>query len=152
MKELVFQVNTFPELNTTQLYEILRLRSEVFVVEQDCVYQDIDGKDQQAIHVLGYIGTELVAYARCFAPGIYFEEAAIGRIVTDARFRGNNFGHALVERSIWVIKNRYETTAIKISAQQYLISFYNSLGFLEVGEGYLEDGIPHIAMQYKEEH
>lgn len=149
MAELVFQVKTFPDLNTTQLYEILRLRSAVFVVEQDCVYQDIDDQDRKAHHILGYLGTKLVAYARCFPPGIYFREAAIGRIVIDVEYRGRDFGNQLVERSVLVIENVYETSAIKISAQQHLTKFYNAHGFFEVGEGYLEDEIPHIAMEYR---
>lgn len=149
MKKLVFQVASFPELNTTQLYELLRLRSAIFVVEQDCVYQDIDGEDPKALHILGYFGMELVAYARCFPPGDFFKEAAIGRILTHPVYRGRRFGHQLVERAILAVKESYETEEIKISAQQYLIQFYRHHGFYEVGEGYLEDNIPHIAMKYK---
>ena len=140
------EVKTFRELTTEELYDLLQLRSEVFVVEQDCVYQDIDGKDQKAIHVLGFYNKQLVAYTRCFKPGIYFDEAAIGRIVVDKRFRDKGLGHEVVKASIRVIQERYKTALIKLSAQTYLVDFYNSHGFEATGEEYLEDGIPHIAM------
>jgi len=140
------EVKTFQELTTEELYDLLQLRSEVFVVEQDCVYQDIDGKDRKAIHVLGFYNGQLAAYTRCFKPGIYFDEAAIGRIVVDKRFRDKGLGHQIVKASIEVIHDRYKTALIKLSAQTYLVDFYNSHGFEITGEEYLEDGIPHIAM------
>ena len=146
MQDLDIQLRSFEQLSIYQLYEILRLRSEVFVVEQDCVYQDIDNKDNKALHVLGFSGNQLVAYTRCFAPGFYFDEAAIGRVVVAAEYRKYGFGHKIMEASVKAIERHYETTAIKLSAQQYLTKFYNSHGFSETGEGYLEDGIPHIAM------
>lgn len=139
-------VKSFSELTLHELYNILQLRSEVFVVEQDCVYQDIDGKDEQALHILGYENGDLVAYTRCFAPGIYFKEAAIGRVVVRDRKRKNQYGHEIMRASIEAIKDHYKTSAIKLSAQTYLIKFYESHGFQKVGEGYLEDGIPHIGM------
>lgn len=139
-------VKTFFELNLDQLYSILQLRSEVFVVEQDCVYQDIDGKDQKALHVLGFMENELVAYTRCFDKEIYFEEASIGRVIVKKKFRKFGFGHQILEASVVAIKNFYHTSTIKLSAQQYLIDFYEFHGFKTIGEGYLEDGIPHIAM------
>jgi len=140
------QTKTFTELTTTQLYDLLQLRSEVFVVEQDCVYQDVDGKDQKALHVLGYMGSKLVAYARIFKPGLYFDQASIGRVVVKAHERKFKHGYTIMEASIEAIKNHYNETTIKISAQTYLKKFYNNLGFKAVGEEYLEDGIPHIAM------
>ncbi|NJW53797.1 GNAT family N-acetyltransferase [Salinimicrobium oceani] len=139
-------VKNFKELDIHELYEILRLRAEVFVVEQDCVYQDIDGKDQKALHVLGFENSKLVAYTRLFPPGVYFEEAAIGRVVVHENSRKKNYGHQILEASIKAIKEHYQTTSIKLSAQTYLIRFYESHGFEQIGEGYLEDGIPHIAM------
>lgn len=139
-------IKTFYDLGLEELYEILQLRSEVFVVEQDCVYQDIDGKDQKALHVLGYDNEELVAYTRCFEPGFYFEEASIGRVIVKENFRKHKFGHEILKASIQVIESRYNTKKIKLSAQQYLTGFYESHGFLQIGKGYLEDGIPHIAM------
>lgn len=139
-------IKAFDELELKELYELLQLRSEVFVVEQDCVYQDIDGKDQAALHVLGYEENELVSYTRIFPPGVYFEKAAIGRVVVKNSSRKNNYGHKILTASIEAIGNRFGTGSIKLSAQTYLINFYQSHGFRQVGEGYLEDGIPHIAM------
>lgn len=136
----------FEELSLHELYKVLQLRSEVFVVEQDCVYQDIDGKDQKALHILGYEGEELVAYTRLFSPGIYFSEAAIGRVVVKGGHRKKSYGHEVLRASVKAIDERFKTQKIKLSAQTYLTKFYESHGFQQVGEGYLEDGIPHIAM------
>lgn len=137
---------TFQELSIDELYAILQLRSEIFVVEQDCVYQDIDFKDQQALHVMGFKNNQLVAYTRLFKPNDYFEYASIGRVVVRAGERHLNYGYDIMNASIEAIKDVYSETKIKISAQTYLKRFYNNLGFVEVGEGYLEDGIPHIGM------
>lgn len=136
----------FSELTTDELYAILQLRSEVFVVEQDCVYQDIDSKDQKALHILGYKGEKLVAYTRLFKSGDYFENASIGRVVVQENERKFGYGHNIVKASIAAILEEFKETKIKISAQTYLKKFYESHGFQEIGEGYLEDGIPHIAM------
>ena len=136
----------FEELELQELYDVLQLRSEIFVVEQDCVYQDIDGKDDKALHVLGVEQKELVAYTRCFPPGFYFEEAAIGRVVVGKSARTKNYGHAILEASINAIRENFETDTIRLSAQKYLTRFYESHGFQQTGDGYLEDGIPHIAM------
>lgn len=140
------RIKLFSELSLEELYSVLQLRSEVFVVEQDCVYQDIDGKDQKALHVLGFKNSKLVAYTRCFAPGYYFEEASIGRVIVKNSQRKFGLGHEILESSIDVIHEKYQTREIKLSAQQYLTKFYESHGFIQIGEGYLEDGIPHIAM------
>lgn len=139
-------VKTFNELTIDELHDLLQLRSEVFVVEQDCVYQDIDGKDRKALHVIGKKNGAIVAYTRCFAPGIYFEEAAIGRVVVAMEERKHNYGHAIMKASVSAIEKKFCTKSIKLSAQKYLIKFYESHGFVTTGEGYLEDGIPHIAM------
>lgn len=139
-------IKKFSDLDILELYQILQLRSEIFVVEQNCVYQDIDGKDEDALHVLGIKNDELVAYTRCFAKGIYFNEAAIGRVAVKQTERSHGFGHMIMEKSIEAIQEEYNTSTIKISAQRYLVSFYNSHGFKEYGEPYLEDGIPHVAM------
>lgn len=139
-------VKAFDDLRLQELYELLRLRSEVFVVEQNCVYQDIDGKDQKALHVLGYEDQELVAYTRIFPPGTYFKEAAIGRVVVKDSSRKNKFGHEILKASIKAIEKHFSSRSIKLSAQTYLTKFYESHGFEQIGDGYLEDGIPHIAM------
>jgi len=140
------KIKTFNELSLDELYQVLQLRSEVFVVEQDCVYQDIDGKDQKALHVLGFKNKDLIAYTRCFDKGNYFEEASIGRVTVKENERKFGYGHDILKASIDVIESRFKTTRIKISAQKYLTKFYETHGFQQIGEGYLEDGIPHIAM------
>lgn len=140
------EIKTFAQLTVYELHDLLQLRSEVFVVEQDCVYQDIDGKDEKALHVFGKKDEKIVAYTRCFPPGIYFEEAAIGRVVVPADQRKYGYGHIIMEASLKAIEKEYKTTEIKLSAQTHLRKFYESHGFTQIGEGYLEDGIPHIAM------
>ena len=143
---LQLETKTFQELTISELYQILQLRSEVFVVEQNCVYQDIDGKDEKALHILGKKEGKIVAYIRCFAPKIYFEEAAIGRVVVKETERKFGYGHQILKASVEEIQQCYQTTTIKLSAQQYLTHFYETHNFKKIGEGYLEDGIPHIAM------
>ena len=141
-----FFVKKFNELNIDQLYAILQLRSEVFVVEQTCVYQDMDFKDQKALHVIGMKNNVIVAYTRIFAPGIYFKEASIGRVVVKENERKFGYGYDVMKVSIEAIDAFYKVTKITISAQEYLAQFYMNLGFKQVGNGYLEDGIPHIEM------
>ena len=143
---MIFIIKRFNELSTQELYTVLQLRAEVFVVEQDCVYQDLDNKDLDAYHVLGVLDTKIVAYARIFKPGDYFLESSIGRIVVKKEFRKFQYGYQLVQNSIQFIENNLQQNTIIISAQSYLTKFYNSLGFTQVGEEYLEDGIPHIKM------
>lgn len=142
------KVKTFQELTIHELYDLLQLRSEVFVVEQACVYQDIDGKDEKALHVLGVKNNKIVAYTRLFKPGYYFDEASIGRVVVAKNERQFKYGYDIMYASIKAIQEHYGVTAIKISAQCYLKRFYNNLNFIEIGEEYLEDDIPHIAMLY----
>jgi ElaA protein len=146
IEPMEIEIKTFAQLTTYELINLLQLRSEVFVVEQDCVYQDIDGKDQKALHVFGMKEGKLVAYTRCFPPGVYFSEAAIGRVVVPADQRKYGYGHIIMEASIDAIEKEYKTKEIKLSAQTHLRKFYESHGFVQIGEGYLEDGIPHIAM------
>ena len=141
-----FQIKTFEELNTTELYKILQLRSEVFVVEQDCVYQDVDFKDQKALHVIGTKNDKIVAYTRIFKPGDYFDNASIGRVVVAVLERKYGFGHDLMKASIKAVKTNFKVDKITISAQKYLKKFYETHQFIQVGEEYLEDGIPHIRM------
>ena len=143
---LRIEVKKFEEFTIDELYDILQLRSEVFVVEQDCVYQDIDGKDRKALHVIGTKGGKVVAYTRIFDAGDYFEKASIGRVVVSKEARAYGYGHDMMKASIAAIQEHYDTTSIKISAQTYLRKFYESHGFVKVGEEYLEDGIPHIGM------
>nr|WP_298923489.1 GNAT family N-acetyltransferase [uncultured Allomuricauda sp.] len=139
-------VKTFEELSNTELYQLMRLRSEVFVVEQDCIYQDLDNKDQKALHVLGVKNQNVVAYTRVFMPGDYFKNTSIGRVVVEKEERKFGYGKVIMEASLEEIKKRFPESSIELSAQTYLIKFYNDLGFKTSGEEYLEDGIPHIRM------
>ncbi len=143
---ITIQVKKFQELTTIELYDILQLRSEVFVVEQNCVYQDLDGKDIKAMHVIGTKNNEVVAYTRIFKSGDYFDGANIGRVVVKKIERKHGYGLDIMKASIKVLEEKFNETTIHLSAQTYLKKFYNSLGFKEVGEEYLEDGIPHIGM------
>jgi ElaA protein len=141
-----FVTKSFSELTTTELYKILQLRSEVFVVEQDCVYQDLDFKDQKSLHVFGFKNDNIIAYTRIFKPGDYFDNASIGRVVVADTERKFGYGHDVIKASINAIKTHFNVDKITISAQKYLIYFYESHNFIQVGEEYLEDGIPHIRM------
>ena len=143
---MIWEVKEWAELSTNEVENIFSLRSEVFVVEQDCVYQDIDGKDQKAKHVLGKKDNEIVAYARIFKPGEYFKEASFGRAVVKKTERGKGVGKDLVKMCIGVCEKNFDKQEIKISAQAYLEKFYIDLGFERRGEGYIEDGIQHCAM------
>lgn len=143
------EVKKFDELNTTTLYDILQLRSEIFVVEQDCVYQDLDGKDQKALHVIGKKHSKVVAYTRIFRSGDYFKNSSIGRVVVAKDQRQYGYGKVIMNASIRAVKEHLNEDTIMISAQTYLKKFYNGLGFKEYGEEYLEDGIPHVAMMRK---
>jgi len=139
-------VKTFNELTTEELYQILRLRSEVFVVEQDCVYQDVDNKDQKALHIMGIKDGEVVAYTRVFEPGDYFDNVSIGRVVVSQSQRKYGLGKQIMQASLAAINQRFPDKPIEISAQSYLLKFYTELGFNAFGEEYLEDGIPHRRM------
>jgi ElaA protein len=142
-----WKIKSFDELTTQELYQILRLRSEVFVVEQNCVYQDIDNKDQKALHLYGTLEGEIIAYSRLFKPGDYFEFSSIGRVVVAEKNRDKNFGHELIDHSILEIKNHFNEHNITISAQLYLKKFYEFHGFVTTSGMYLEDDIPHIEMK-----
>lgn len=136
----------FEDLSPAVLYEILKLRSEVFVVEQHCVFQDMDDKDQAAWHLTGWYEDRLVAYTRLLPPGLTYEEASIGRVVSSPSIRRMGFGRELMEVSIQQLWNLFGKQNIRIGAQLYLEAFYGSFGFVPQGEVYLEDDIPHIKM------
>ncbi|EAR13613.1 hypothetical protein PI23P_03927 [Polaribacter irgensii 23-P] len=141
-----FIIKSFKEFTVDELYEILQLRSEIFVVEQDCVYQDIDFKDQKSLHVFSRKNKKIVAYTRIFKPGDYFENASIGRVLVSASERKFGYGHDLMKATIKAVQDHFKVNAITISAQEYLKKFYETHNFIQVGKGYLEDGIPHIEM------
>jgi ElaA protein len=136
----------FSELTNTELYAILQLRSIVFVVEQNCPYLDTDDKDQLAWHWMGHQDDQLVAYTRLLPPGLAFEEASIGRVVTAPSIRRSGIGRILMKKSIEQCHLLFGNGPIQIGAQRYLETFYGSLGFEVSGSPYLEDGIPHIHM------
>jgi ElaA protein len=138
----------FGELTNSWLYALLRLRQEVFVVEQDCVYSDIDNLDQQAFHMLCTRDSELLAYQRCLPPGLRYPESSLGRILVCPAMRGQQLGRELARRGVEHNLSRWRGCNIRISAQSHLQPFYNSLGFIGEGNEYLEDGIPHRQMLY----
>lgn len=145
---LNWRYKTFEELSNRELYELIQLRNEVFVVEQNCVYQDADGKDLESTHLLGYDGDELAAYVRIVPPDISYEGyCSIGRVVVSPNHRRKEYGKAVMKKSITICKETFKEN-IKISAQCYLEKFYTDLGFKIVSEQYLEDDIPHYAMIY----
>ncbi|MGL4916766.1 MAG: GNAT family N-acetyltransferase [Aeromonas allosaccharophila] len=138
------------ELTTDELYELLALRAEVFVVEQTCPFQDLDGLDRRegVWHLLGYQGEQLAAYARIMAPGIGDESgAAIGRVVTSPKARGGGLGHTLIAQAVTACEACWPTHSIWLGAQAHLQGFYGQHGFVAEGEGYLEDDIPHMGMR-----
>jgi ElaA protein len=143
-----FRLKTFDQLSTNELYDLMQLRAEVFVVEQTCAYQDLDGKDKEALHLCGYVNHELVSYARLLAPGISYKECAIGRVVVSPKHRGRSFGIELMKHAKEECLKNFKTNIIIVSAQKYLEKFYTDLGFVTEGEGYLEDDIPHVKMRF----
>lgn len=142
-----WKIKTFENLSVNELYDILRLRSAIFVVEQNCVYLDPDGKDKLALHLFGEFNGEIVAYARLFKAGISFDNCSIGRVTVDANYRDRKWGHDLMRESIAVIKLHFGESKITIGAQLYLKKFYESHGFIQTSDMYLEDDIPHIEMK-----
>lgn len=142
--EWVFK--SYQELSKNELHELMILRQEVFVVEQDCPYQDADHKDVDSFHLLGYVDKDLRAYLRLVNPNVSYAEMSFGRIVTSFKSRGQGMGKLLMEEGLRCAYQQYGKQGIRISAQTYLIPFYSSFGFSVVGEEYLEDDIPHIEM------
>lgn len=142
-----WQTKKFNELNSVELYDLLRLRSEVFVVEQNCVFLDLDNNDQKALHTLGYIGNDLVATTRLFEKDIMYDGyQSIGRVVTAQKYRRTGAGKELMHYSIKECDRLFGKGPIKIGAQLYLKKFYSEFGFEQSGEVYDEDGIDHIPM------
>lgn len=146
MVKLKWQCLTFHSLSSSQLYKILQLRSAVFVVEQACIYQDLDDVDQDAMHLCGSLDNQLLCYARLVPPGIKYEEPSIGRIISDLSVRRSGYGRAVVARAIEICEDIWPAQGIRISAQQRLENLYQEFGFNTVSEPYLEDGLPHIEM------
>ena len=139
-------IKPFDGLSVNELYDLLQLRSKIFVVEQNCVYLDLDGKDKVALHLFAEFEGKIVAHARLFKAGISFDNASIGRVVVDAVYRDRKWGHDLMREAIAGIASNFNETKITIGAQLYLKKFYESHGFIQSSEMYLEDDIPHIEM------
>jgi ElaA protein len=146
MMKINWVCKKFPELTVDELYELLRLRSEVFVVEQNCVFLDMDNKDQKCDHLLGWIGDDLAATVRIVPAGVSYAEPSIGRVVTSPKYRRTGLGKLLMEEAIRITTQLHGNQPIRIGAQLYLRNFYSSLGFEAEGKIYLEDEIEHIEM------
>ncbi len=143
-----WEIKAFDQLSLQELYTILTLRTNVFVVEQACPYPEVDGKDPNCLHLLGTINGELVAYLRILPAALRYDEVSIGRVVIKPSHRGKGLGRLMMEQAIHCITNEWKESQIKIGAQAYLEKFYQSLGFEPVSEVYLEDDIPHLDMLY----
>lgn len=139
-------IKSFDALSKEELYEILRVRTAIFVVEQECAYQEVDNHDQKALHVMGTEQGELIAYSRVFRAGDYTDEASIGRVLVTHPHRSKGLARAIMKASLEAVKTQFNTNTVTVSAQRYLEGFYEDLGFRIFGEPYLEDGIPHIKM------
>lgn len=144
-----WNIKKFEDLSTTELYTIMQLRLEVFSVEQNCAYQDADGKDFKCFHLSGFNpANELIVYSRIVPSGVSFSEVSIGRVISSQKARGSGAGKELMKKSMEFIKQQFGNVPIRIGAQCYLIKFYSGFGFEISGEEYLEDNIPHIEMLY----
>lgn len=146
LSDFIQRCKPFYELTNIELYAIMRLRNEVFVVEQQCVFQDADNKDQQCHHLMLWNDSYLAAYARLVPAGISFAETSIGRIITNSKFRGNGTGKVLMTLAIQESEKLFGSGPIRIGAQVYALPFYERFGFKADGAEYDEDGIPHVEM------
>lgn len=148
MNNIRIEIKPFNAFSIDELYKVLALRNEIFIVEQNCVYEDIDGSDDKADHLMFWDGDLLVAYARLFDYGVKYEDAAcIGRVLVKQEYRKFGFGHQLIKQALRYIHENYATESVEIGAQEHLSDFYESHGFRITSESYLEDGIPHIQMR-----
>jgi len=143
-----WEVKSFNDFSLEEFYQLIALRIEVFVIEQDCPYQELDGKDQDSTHVVCKHDGKVVATTRIVKPGFAYPEPAIGRVVISAEHRGKGLGHQLMKETMDAIRNEYGDIAVKMSAQQHLVPYYGRHGFKQTSEMYLEDDIPHVEMLY----
>ena len=146
MQPITWKIKKFDELSTIELHQIIKARIEVFVVEQNCPYPEVDGSDPKAIHLWAENRGEVIAYCRIFEPGIKYSECSIGRVLIHQNFRKLNLGKTLMRFAISTIEARFQKATIRISAQDYLLPFYKEFGFTPTGKSYLEDNIPHSEM------
>jgi ElaA protein len=141
-----FKLKKFNELSVDELYDLLRLRQQIFVVEQNCIYLDADGVDKDCLHLLGLVRGKIVAYARLIPKGYTYKTPSIGRVVIDEKHRGKKYAYLLMEKAIELTKKEFKTKKITISAQLYLKEFYQNIGFKTVGDVYLDCDLPHLKM------
>lgn len=146
MSNIIWKIKSFDELTVPEFHEIIKARIDVFVVEQNCPYHDLDGYDEKAIHLWAEKDNMVLAYCRIFDKGIKYNETSIGRVLTSEKGRGKNLGKQLIQYAVETIENRFKTSEVRISAQDYLLKFYSYFGFEDTGKKYLEDNIPHTEM------
>lgn len=149
MSNIIWKIKTFDEFTVPELYQVLKARVDVFVVEQNCPYPDLDDYDQKAVHIWAEENGKVLAYCRVFDKGIKYHETSIGRVLTTENARGKSLGKLLIQYAVETIENRFHTPEIRISAQDYLLKFYAGFGFEDTGKKYLEDDIPHTEMVRK---
>lgn len=143
---IIWKTKTFGEMTNEELYQILQVRSEVFVIEQNCNYQDLDNSDENALHLWAEENGKTIAYCRLFDVGVKYKETSIGRVLTVKSHRRRNLGRQMMKYAVQIIENRFSTPKIRISAQDYLIDFYQEFGFQSTEKKYLEDHLPHTEM------
>ena len=148
MEKIIWTCKHFKDLTNEELYEIFRLRLSIFVVEQNCPYQDADGKDLKCFHLMGRQNGELITYTRIVPQNVSYKEPSIGRVVTSTKARRTGAGKILMEKSLEFIKKEFGNIPVRIGAQKYLQKFYEGFGFVREGDEYDEDGIPHIIMLF----
>ncbi|MFS0644501.1 GNAT family N-acetyltransferase [Siminovitchia sp. 179-K 8D1 HS] len=141
-----WHLKTFDQLTTVELYKILQARVDVFVVEQECAYRELDDHDQTAFHLFAACGEEIAGYARILPPGSTYHELSIGRVLVRKTYRGKGLATELIKRALKFVQENTKVNCVKIQAQEYLLSFYRSFGFEPVSEVYLDAGIPHVDM------
>ena len=146
MTSIKFKVKKFKALSVDELYDLLHLRQQIFVIEQNCIYLDADGIDKKCFHLLGFVNNKIVAYARIIPEGISYKTPSIGRVVIDEKHRGNKYAYKLMQKAIEVTIEKFNTKKVTISAQLYLKEFYQNLGFKTIGEVYLDCNLPHLKM------
>lgn len=149
---MVWKIKKFDELNAEEIYEILKIRNQVFIVEQQCPYLDCDGRDMKSYHLFLENNNEIAAYLRIIEKGVSYNEISIGRVLVNSKYRGKGLARDMMKEAIGYINNQLNETSIRIEAQAYLIDFYKSLGFKQTSKVFLEDNIPHIEMLYTKDH
>ena len=149
---MVWKIKKFDELNAEEIYEILKIRNQVFIVEQQCPYLDCDGSDMKSYHLFLENNNEIAAYLRIIEKGVSYNEISIGRVLVNSKYRGKGLARDMMKEAIGYINNQLNETSIRIEAQAYLIDFYKSLGFKQTSKVFLEDNIPHIEMLYTKVH